>query len=63
MVQWRHAHFDSLGGKAGDLIVYRTTAQKLPIITANDTTTYIVTFVELSETGGLLMYEMLRQRV
>ena len=25
MMQWRNAHFDSLGGKTGDLIVYRTT--------------------------------------
>jgi hypothetical protein len=58
MMQWRNGHFGSLGGKAGDLIVYRTTEQKLPILTANDTTTYIITWVELSDTGGLLMYEV-----
>jgi len=58
MMQWRNAHFDPLGGKAGDLIVYRTTEQKLPILTANDTTTYVITFAELSDTGGLLMYEV-----
>ncbi len=58
MMQWRNAHFGVLGGKPGDLIVYRTTEQKLPIITANDTTTYVITFAELSDTGGLLMYEV-----
>nr|MCU0780573.1 hypothetical protein [Akkermansiaceae bacterium] len=58
MMQWRNGHFGPLGGKAGDLIVYRTTEQKLPILTANDTTTYVITFAELSETGGLLMYEV-----
>ena len=58
MMQWRNAHFGPLGGKAGDLIVYGTTEQKMPIITANDTTTYIITFAELSDTDGLLMYEV-----
>jgi hypothetical protein len=58
MMQWRNAHFGPLGGKAGDLIVYRTTEQKMPILTANDTTTYVITWAELSDTGGLLMYEV-----
>jgi hypothetical protein len=55
---FRNAHFGPLGGKAGDLIIYRTTEQKLPILTPNDTTTYIVSWAELSDTGGLLMYEV-----
>ncbi|MCK7499297.1 MAG: hypothetical protein MZW92_59220 [Comamonadaceae bacterium] len=46
IMQWRNGHVGPLGGKAGDLIVYRTTEQKLPIITANDTTTYVITFAE-----------------
>ncbi len=58
MMPWRNAHFGPLGGKAGDMVVYRTTAQKMPILTPNDTTTYIITFAELSDTGGLLMYEV-----
>ncbi len=57
-MQWRNAHLDLLGGKAGDMIIYRTTEQKLPFLTANDTTTYIGTWAELSDTGGLLMYEV-----
>jgi hypothetical protein len=51
MMQWRNAHFGALGGKAGDPIVYRITEQKLPILTANDTTTYIITWAELSDTA------------
>jgi len=58
MMQWRNGHLGPLGGKAGDLIIYRTTEQKLPILTANDTTTYIITFADLSDTGNLLMYEV-----
>lgn len=38
-MQWRNGHFGPLGGKAGDMIIYRTTEQKLPILTPNDTTT------------------------
>jgi hypothetical protein len=57
-MQWRNAHLGLLGGKAGDMIIYRTTEQKLPFLTANDTTTYIGTWAELSDTGGLLMYEV-----
>jgi hypothetical protein len=57
-MQWRNGHFGPLGGKAGDMIIYWTTEQKLPILTPNDTTTYIATWVELSNTGGLLMYEV-----
>jgi hypothetical protein len=58
IMQWRNAHLGPLGGKAGDLVIYRTTEQKLPILTANDTTTYIITFADLADTGGLLMYEV-----
>lgn len=57
-MQWRNGHFGPLGGKAGDMIIYRTTEQKLPILTANDTTTYVATWAELSDFGGLLMYEV-----
>ncbi len=57
-MQWRNGHFGPLGGKAGDMIIYRTTEQKLPILTPNDTTTYIATWAELSDFGGLLMYEV-----
>jgi len=31
-MQWRNAHLGPLGGDGGDLIVYRTTEQKLPIL-------------------------------
>ena len=58
MMQWRNAHFGPLGGGNGDLLVYRATEHRMPLLTANDTTTYIVGFAELSEMGGLMIYEV-----
>jgi hypothetical protein len=58
VMQWRNAHFGPLGGRAGDLIVYRTTEQKLPILAADVTTTFAVGFAELAETDGVLVYEV-----
>ncbi len=57
IMQWRNGHYE-LGAKAGDMVVYGTTSAKMPILTANDTTTYIVTFVELADSGGLLYYRV-----
>jgi hypothetical protein len=57
-MQWRNAHFGPLGGRGGDLIVYRTTEQKLPILAADGTTTFVVGFAELAETDGMLVYEV-----
>lgn len=58
MMQWRNAHFGPLGGGNGDLIVYRGTEHRMPFLTADDTTAHVIGFAELSETGGLLMYEV-----
>lgn len=57
IMQWRNAHH-TLGGKPGDMIIYGTTESKMPILTANDTTTYILSFVELADTDGLLYYRV-----
>ena len=57
-MQWRNAHFGPLGGGGGDMIVYRTTEQKLPILAADGTTTLVVGFAELAETDGVLVYEV-----
>ena len=57
IMQWRNAHFE-LGGKARDLIVYSTTETKQPILTGNDTTSYILSFAELADTDGLLIMEV-----
>jgi hypothetical protein len=57
IMQWRNGHY-KLGGRAGDWTVYATTESKMPIITANDTTTYTVTFAELEDTDGLLVVEV-----
>ncbi|MEE4121313.1 MAG: DUF1214 domain-containing protein [Paracoccaceae bacterium] len=58
VMQWRNAHFGPLGGGGGDLIVYRTTEQKLPILAADGATTFVVGFAELAETDGVLVYNV-----
>ena len=57
LMQWYNAHF-KLGGKAGDWIIYDTTGLKMPILTANATTPYVVTFANLTDTDGLVMLEV-----
>ena len=57
IMQWYNAHFE-LGGKTGDWIIYDTAELKMPILTANATTPYILTFANLMDTDGLLMLEV-----
>ena len=57
IMQWYNAHFE-LGGKTGDWIIYDTTELKMPILTSNATTPYILTFANLMDTDGLLMLEV-----
>ena len=57
-MQWRDAHFGPLGGGGGDLIVYRSAEQKLPILAADGTTPLVAGFADLAETGGMLVYEV-----
>src|SRR5580692_2129407 len=45
--EWQHEHETVFGAKDGDLVVYTTYRDKLGILTANATTPYIVTFVNL----------------
>ncbi len=57
MMQWRNGHYE-LGGRPGDWIIYDTTPLKMPILTSNNTTPYVLTFVELADTDGLLVVEV-----
>ena len=57
MMQWRDGH-QKLGGRPGDWIIYDTTPLKMPILTSNNTTPYVLTFVELTDTDGLLIVEV-----
>lgn len=57
VMQWKNAH-EAMGGGPGDWIVYDTVELKLPILTANATTPYILTFANLEDTDGMLMLEV-----
>lgn len=53
--QWQKVHTEVFEAAAGDLVVYRTYRDRLGIITANATTPYILSFVDLCATGPLVI--------
>jgi hypothetical protein len=53
--EWQAQHEEVFGAKDGDLVVYTTYKDKLGILTANATTTYILGFINLARTGPLLI--------
>ncbi|WP_025110017.1 DUF1254 domain-containing protein [Pseudomonas sp. H1h] len=53
--QWQEEFRDKLGARSGDLMVLDSYEDKLGVITANATTPYILGFVDLSETGPLVI--------
>jgi hypothetical protein len=53
--QWEKEFREKLGARNGDLMVLNTYEDKLGVITANATTPYIVGFVDLNQTGPLVI--------
>ncbi|MCW2268909.1 DUF1254 domain-containing protein [Pseudomonas sp. JUb96] len=53
--EWQQAHEKVFGAKSGDLVIYDNYQDKLGILTANATTPYIISFVNLKETGPLVI--------
>lgn len=53
--EWQAQHEEVFGAKDGDLVVYTTYRDKLGILTANATTTYILGFPNLARTGPLVI--------
>lgn len=53
--QWQDEFSRKLGARNGDLMVLTTYEDKLGVITANATTPYILGFVDLNETGPLVI--------
>jgi hypothetical protein len=47
--EWQRAHEHVFGAKAGDLVLYNTYKDKLGILTANFTTPYIITCINLAK--------------
>jgi hypothetical protein len=53
--QWRQQHRDVFGATNFDLVHYVTYRDRLGLITANATTPYILNFIDLAETGPLVV--------
>jgi hypothetical protein len=53
--QWQYEHEHVFGARSGDLVVYKTYEDKLGILTANATTPYIITFIDLSKMGATVL--------
>src|SRR5262249_25988649 len=53
--EWRKAHFDVFKAKNGEMLSYLDFAEKLGILTPNYTTPYIVTLVDLAESGPFVV--------
>ena len=51
LAKWRLAHRDVMKGKQGEMLSYLDFDEKLGILTPNVTTPYILTFIDLQETG------------
>ena len=55
MAQWQAAHEETFGVSSGEFVNYQSFLDKLGILTANDTTPYIISFFDLDETGPLVV--------
>ncbi len=53
--QWQLQHREVFGASNTDLVHYVTYRDRLGLITANATTPYIINFIDLSETGPLVI--------
>ncbi|MCO5960899.1 DUF1254 domain-containing protein [Sinorhizobium meliloti] len=53
--EWRKAHFNVFKAKNGEMLSYLDFAEKLGILTPNYTTPYIATFIDLKESGPMVV--------
>ena len=53
--QWQAQHRDLFGATSYDLVHYATYQDKLGILTANATTPYTLAFIDLSQTGPVMI--------
>ena len=51
--EWRKAHTDVFKARYGEMLLYQDFKEKLGILTPNYTTPYIITVIDLQETGPL----------
>jgi hypothetical protein len=55
IAEWRLAHRDILKGKNGEMLSYLDFKEKLGVLTPNYTTPYIITLVDLQESGPIVV--------
>lgn len=55
MATFQRAHYQTFGGKDGDIVKYESYQDKLGILTPNATTPYLISFVNLPRTGPLVI--------
>jgi hypothetical protein len=55
LAEWRLAHRDIMKGKNGEMLSYLDFSEKLGILTPNYTTPYILTLVDLEESGPIVV--------
>ena len=55
IAEWQSEHEKVFGANDGDLVIYTTYKDKLGILTANVTTPYVFSFVNLANTGPLVV--------
>jgi hypothetical protein len=49
--EWQHVHYDIFGASSNDLVFYNTYEDRLGILTANATTPYVMSFIDLAKNG------------
>ncbi|HEY4325900.1 MAG TPA: DUF1254 domain-containing protein [Mucilaginibacter sp.] len=49
--EWQHIHYDVFGATSNDLVLYNSYDDKLGILTANATTPYTMSFIDLKKNG------------
>lgn len=53
--QWQRAHENTFDAKSGDIVFYPDLADKYGLLTANATTPYALSFINLEETGPIVI--------
>ena len=55
MAEWQAVHEEQFDAQNGDIVVYKTTEEKLGILTANATTPYVIAFNDLGRSGPVVI--------
>lgn len=55
MAEWQTVHEEQFNAEDRDIVVYKTTEEKLGILTANATTPYVIAFNDLGRSGPLII--------